>query len=107
MEELETLREQKMEALKKKLAEQQAKQEQLLAAEQQLEEILKRLVEPKAKERLANVKLVNRNLYYMTVQHLMTAAKTQGFTRKLTDLQVKQVLQHLAGKKREIKIQRK
>ncbi|MBI2529846.1 MAG: hypothetical protein HYW05_01765 [Candidatus Diapherotrites archaeon] len=113
MEELdiEELKKRKMEELKQKFAEQEANEQQAEFAEQQqeaqLDAIMRKLLEPEAKTRLANVRLVNKELYFRAVQSAMYLAQRSGGKEKLNDYQMKRVLERLSGAKREIRIVKK
>ncbi len=100
------LREQRMKELKSQLAEQQEKQRKQAEAETQLDDTLKMLLEPEAKARLANVKLVNSQLYLKTAQVILYLYKTGKAAGKINDEQLKELLKKLSEKK-EITIKRK
>jgi programmed cell death protein 5 len=108
--ELESIKEKRMEELKQRLAQQQAKQEDALKAEMQLDAALKHLLSPEAKARLSNVKLVNEQLYLGAAQAVLYLAKLGkiGAHKKLGDAQMKELLEKISKQtKREIKIKRK
>ena len=105
-EEYEQLREQKMKELQEKMAEQQERQRKTSEAEMQLEEALKIVLSPEAKTRLANVKLVNRELYLTASQTILYLAKAKKLGGKITDEQLKELLRKLSEKK-EVVIKRK
>lgn len=108
---IEELKRRKMEEMKQKFAEHEAHEQQAESAEQQqeaqLDAIMRKLLEPEAKARLANVKLVNKELYFRAVQAAMYLAQRSGGTEKLNDYQVKRILERLSGAKREIRIVKK
>jgi programmed cell death protein 5 len=97
------------EAKKKKLEElrqQSIEQQKAMQAEQQLDSVLKQLLEPEAKARLSRVRMVNAELHAKAVAALIQFAKMNGMQAKITDEQVKSLLEKLSEKK-EIKIKRK
>ena len=108
---IEELKRRKMEEMKQKFAEQEANEQQAAFAAQeqeaQLDAIMRRLLEPEAKTRLANVKLVNKELYFKAVQAAMYLAQQSGGKEKLNDYQMKRILERLSGAKREIRIVKK
>ncbi len=106
MTELEGLKEQKLEELKQKLAQQQAEEEKRLQAEQKIDSLLKMLLSPSAKSRLKNVKLVNQDLYWNTVQQLLLLYRAGRIKGAISEEEVKSILKRLS-QKREIKIKRK
>lgn len=77
-----------------------------IEAELQLGAIARKLLDDKARERLNNVRLVNRNLYISAVQALVMLAREGRIAGKVGEEELKAVLQNL-GEKREIKIRRK
>ena len=108
---IEELKRRKLEEMKQKFAEQEAAGQQAEFAEQQqeaqLDAIMRKLLEPEAKARLANVRLVNKDLYFRAVQSVMYLAQRSGEKEKLNDYQVKRILERLSGAKREIRIVKK
>ena len=102
MTEVDEIRQNKLEELKKR-QEQQRQQEE---ADARLETAVKQLLEEKAKARLSNVKLVNPEVYFKAVQaiiYLFNAGQVQG---KLNEEQLKALLKKLS-EKREVHIKRK
>jgi programmed cell death protein 5 len=100
------LRNQRLEQLKAQMEEKQAHREQENEAQQKIEQMLARVLEPTAKERLSNVRLVNNERYLKTVQAILYLAQHPQFQGKISDEQVKQILQRLS-EKRETTIKRK
>ncbi|MBS3057187.1 MAG: hypothetical protein J4415_01005 [Candidatus Diapherotrites archaeon] len=108
---IEELKRRKMEEMKQKFAGQEATEQHAAFAAQeqeaQLDAIMRKLLEPEAKARLANVRLVNKDLYFRAVQSVMYLAQQSGGKEKLNDYQVKRILERLSGAKREIRIVKK
>ena len=100
--EYENIKEQKLKQLKEQ-AEQQQKESD---AEMQLNEALKMLLEPEAKARLSNVKLVNKELYIKAAQFLLYMVKSGKVKGKIDEQQLKELLKKLS-EKREMQIKRK
>lgn len=100
--EQERLRQQKLEELNKRYEEGKKEAEE----EAQLNTVLRALLSEKAKARLNNVKLVNRELYLKAVQAIVHLQNTGNVQGKLDDEQLKLLLEQLRNK-REIKIRRK
>ncbi len=99
MTELDEIRQKKMEELRQK-------QEAEAETEQKLDVLVKRLLTEEARERLSNVKLVNKEVYFKAVQtiiYLFNAGQVQG---KIDEEQLKGLLKKLTEKK-EINIKRK
>ncbi|MEW6294686.1 MAG: DNA-binding protein [Candidatus Diapherotrites archaeon] len=106
MNEDEQAREQKLSELKKRLVEQKIAEQQALEAESKINSALMQLLSEEAKARLSNVRLVNRELYSAAVQNLIWLAKNGYIKQKVSEGQMKQLLEKL-NVKREIKIKRK
>jgi programmed cell death protein 5 len=102
MSEEEELKQKKMEEMKKQMEGQQRQME----AEMQLDSALKRALTDEARERLNNVKLVNRELYMKATQAIIYFLNNSRVQAKLSDSEVKMLLQKLTQKK-EINIRRK
>ncbi len=75
-------------------------------SEAQLEALLRNVLEEDARTRLANIKLVNKELYIKTVQAIIYLYKSGGINGKIDDSQLKEVLVKLNVKKK-INIRRK
>ena len=75
-------------------------------AEGKLEAMLRNVLEDDARTRLANIKLVNKELYIKTVQGIIYLYKSGGINEKLNDSRLKDILAKLNVKK-EINIRRK
>ena len=85
---------------KLKQAEQQAQ------AEAQLKSLLDALMTQQAKERLMNVRLVNKELYLKAAQYVILMYRSGKFQGKLEEETLIQLLKSMS-QKREIKIVRK
>ncbi len=105
--ELDQLRQQRMEELKARMAQQQNAEQQAVEAEQQLDGLLRQVLEPEAKARLSNIRLVNRELYYKTAQTIAYIAKSGKLHQKISEAELKKLLERLSPPKKEIRIKRK
>ncbi len=101
MTELEEIKQKRMEELRNAQAQQQAEEE----AEQKIDSAVRQMLTEKARERLGNVKLVNKELYLKAVQ-AMAYLQQSGGVGKLDDAQLRALLKKIGGKK-EISIRRK
>jgi programmed cell death protein 5 len=97
--------EKQLEAMRRQIAQQQAQQE-ADQAQEQLDNVLRFLLEPEAKQRLANVRIANKPLYLKTAQALLMLYKAGQVNGKVSDAELKQLLEKLS-EKREPKITRK
>ena len=102
------------EEIKKKMLEQkmqqhlamQSQNQQMAEAQQALKSIMSQILEPKAKERLANLKVVKPELAMQLEMYLAQMAQAGQIQSKLTDEQIVLILRKLS-EKREIQIKRK
>ena len=101
----ESIQERQVEEIRKRMAEQQAEEEST-KAEQQLEGAMRFLLDPKAKQRLGNLRIGNKPLYLKTVQTLLMLYKSQRIAERVSDEELKKILVQLS-EKREPKITRK
>ena len=81
-------------------------QQQMAEAQQALKSIMSQILEPKARERLANLKVVKPELAMQLEMYLAQLAQSGQIQSKLTDEQIVLILRKLS-EKREIKIKRK
>lgn len=89
-EELEELRQKKLQEM-----------QQAQAMDMQKKHLLKNLVEPKAYERLMNVRLANPELYDQLISLLAYLFKSGQVKGKVSEAQVLQLLSKLTGARRE------
>ncbi|MBS7607668.1 MAG: DNA-binding protein [Candidatus Bathyarchaeia archaeon] len=104
--ELEEIRQRKLLALQRKLAEEQRKAQMEQQLELQKQAILKSILTPEARQRLANLKLVKPEFTAQLELQLIQLAQMGRLPIPLTDEQLKQILVQLQSQKREIKIRR-
>ena len=102
MNEMDEIKQRKMEEVKKQYEEQQAEHQM----EQQLESMMRTVLTDKAKARLANIKMVNKEIYFKAVQAVIYLYNAGQITGKLDDEELKSLLKKLTEKK-EMKIRRK
>lgn len=84
----------------------QGQQQQMAEAQQALKAVMLQILEPKARERLANLKVVKPELAMQLEMYLAQLAQSGQIQSKLTDEQIVLILRKLS-EKREIKIKRK
>ncbi len=73
--------------------------EQRMKMAQQLDAVLSRILSPEAKQRMANVRLVNEEKYLAAAQGLLGMVQQGRVHGKVTDEQVKAILGQLTPKK--------
>lgn len=104
--EYDDIREQKLQEIKAEMLKQQEKQKKAAEAETQLDEALRLALSPGAKERLANVRIVNKNTYLKVAQGILYLYRTGRVRGKISEEQLKEFLKKISEKK-EIRIKRK
>jgi programmed cell death protein 5 len=104
--ELEELRQRKLLALQRKLAEEQRQAQMEQQLELQKQAILRNILTPEARQRLANLKMVKPEFTAQLELQLIQLAQQGKLPIPLTDEQLKQILIQLQNRKREIKIRR-
>ena len=97
--------EQKEEYKQKALKRRSEKEAEFRAAEQ-IDQLLRQVLDPAAKQRLSNVRLVNPELHQKTTQAILYLVQNRKFSGKFNEEQIKQLLEKLS-QKRETKITRK
>jgi len=98
----EQIKSQKMEELKK----QQEEEQMQVEAEAKIASMVRGLLTEKARTRLNNVRLVNKELYLKAVQIILYLQKAGQLQGKLEENTLKEILDKVRNKK-EIKITRK
>ncbi|MEM3978728.1 MAG: DNA-binding protein [Desulfurococcales archaeon] len=95
--ELEEIRRRKLEELQRRAALEEERKRRA-EAEALKQEILRRILTPKARERLANVKLVRPELAEFVENQLVALAQTGRLNRQIDDEELKEILADLASK---------
>jgi programmed cell death protein 5 len=109
-EELEKLRKKRLQELQREEDLQQSIENQELQ-QKQLEEqknmVLRAILTPPAKERLTRIKLARPQIGEQIENQLIMLAQSGRLNQKIDDQQLKQLLQRLMPKKRDINIKRR
>lgn len=105
-EELEELRQRKLLALQRRMAEEQRKAQTEQQIEMQKQAILKSILTPEARQRLTNLKLVKPEFTVQLELQLIQLAQGGKLPIPLTDEQLKQILIQLQSQRREPRIRR-
>jgi len=85
----------------------QEEMEQQKQAEAQLHMILMQILEPEARERLNAIRLTRPDFARAVEQQLVLLAKSGRLKQKITDAQLKALLQQIQPAKKEFNIRRK
>ena len=88
-------------------AQQQMQQQAQQEFEAQKKQILSQIMTSEARNRLANLRLTKPDLVNQIELQLIQSAQAGSLRGKVTDEQLKVLLQQIAGQKKEIKITRK
>lgn len=102
----ENLKQKKLEELQEQMKQQQEAEQKEIEMENKVNSMLKQTLSEEARQRLNNVKLVNKELYMRAFQAIM-GLQQQGYLKeRLSEAQVKEILMKLKNN-REINIKRK
>lgn len=108
--ELAEIRRRKLEEMQRGAADQQAAEEQQRAQEAEKakkQQILRQILDPEARERLNNVRLVKPDLAENVENQLIQLASMGRINRLLTDEDIKDILARFTESKRETRIERR
>ena len=101
-EELERIRQRKMEELQRRIAE----QEERARRELERQAAMRVILTPEARQRLANLRLVKPELVAQLEEQLIQLANTGRIRMPITDETLKQILLRLSSSRRRIRIRR-
>lgn len=101
-EELERIRQRKMEELRRRIAE----EEERARRELERQAAMRIILTPEARQRLANLRLVKPELVAQLEEQLIQLANTGKIKMPITDDVLKQILIRLSSSKRRIRIRR-
>jgi programmed cell death protein 5 len=107
--ELAEIRRRRLEQLQRQGMDQQAMDEELRRQKQvdaQIHHVLLQILEPEARERLANIKLTKPEFARAIEQQLVALAQSGRLKQKITDAQLKELLQQLVPQKKDWNIRR-
>jgi programmed cell death protein 5 len=107
--ELAELRRRRLDQLQRQSADQQAMDEDLRRQKQvdaQIHHVLLQILEPEARERLSNIKLTKPEFARAIEQQLVALAQSGRLKQKITDAQLKELLQQIVPQKKDWNIRR-
>lgn len=104
--ELEELRKRKLLELQRKIAEEQRREQLQKQLELQKQALLRNILTPKARQRLANLKMVKPEFTSQLELQLIQLAQQGKLPIPLKDEKLKQILIQIQARKREPKIRR-
>ncbi len=109
-EELRELRRRKMQEMQRSADDQRASEEQQQQQEAERarkQQILRQILDPQARERLSNVRLVRPDLAENVENQLIQLASMGRINRVLSEKEIKDILARMTETKRDIKIERR
>ena len=103
-EELDAIRQKKLAAMRDQAVQEQAQEEQMAEAQAQKEAILRQILTPEARSRLMNIRMVKPQFAEQLEMQLIQLAGSGRLKGRVTDEQLKGLLQQLQGRERERKV---
>ena len=103
-EELDEIRRRKLASLREEALEEQVREQQLAEAQAQKEAILRQILTPEARSRLTNIRMVKPQVAEQIELQLIQLASSGRLRARVTDEQLKKLLQQITGQERERKI---
>jgi programmed cell death protein 5 len=105
--EIEEIRQRRMLELRQRLSQEQQRAQMQQQVEVAKQAILRRILEPKARQRLNNLKMVKPDFANQLELQLIQLAQSNKVKTPITDELLKEILMRLQSQRREIKITRR
>jgi programmed cell death protein 5 len=105
-EELEALRRRRLMELQQQMLQEQQRAEAQRRLELQKQSLMRRILTPKARQRLANLKMVRPEFASQLELQIIQIAQQGRISIPITDDQLKEILSKLQKSRREIRIRR-
>jgi programmed cell death protein 5 len=105
-EELEALRRKRLMELQQQMLQEQQRAEAQRRLELQKQALMRRILTPKARQRLANLKMVRPEFASQLELQIIQIAQQGRISIPITDDQLKEILSRLQRSRREIRIRR-
>ncbi len=102
--ELDAIRQRKLAEMQQQAAEEQIADQQAAEAQAQKEAILRQILTPEARQRLTNIRMVKPQMAEQIEIQLIQLAGSGRLRSRVTDEQLKSLLQQIQGRERERKI---
>jgi len=105
--ELEAVRQRKLQELQIRAQQEAAAQEQAKHLEAQRQMLMRQLLTPEARERLANLRMTRPDIVESVENQLIMLVQSGRITQQIDDYTLRQILRKVVPQKREIKIERR
>jgi len=106
-EELDAIRQRKIQELMAKQQQAVVEEEQNKQLEAQRQLVLRQILTPEARERLANLRIARAEVAGAVEDQLIMLAQSGRINQQIDDATLKELLRKIVPKKREIKIERR
>lgn len=106
-EELEEIRQKRMHALRQRLSQEQQQAQLQQQVEATKQAIMRRMLEPKARQRLSNLKMIKPDFANQLELQLIQLAQSGKVRTPMTDEVLKEILIRLQSQRRDIRITRR
>ncbi|UCE91859.1 MAG: DNA-binding protein [Methanobacteriota archaeon] len=105
--ELDLLRQKKLQELQMKAQQEAAAQEQVKQAEAQKAMLMRQILTPEARERLMNLRMTRPDVVEQVEEQLLMLVRSGRVSQQIDDYTMRQILRKVMPTKREIKIERR
>ena len=105
--ELEALRQRKMQELQVRAQQEAMAQEQAKQVDAQRQMVMRQILTPEARERLANLRMTRPDVVDSVENQLIMLVQSGRITQQIDDYTLRQILRKVMPQKREIKIERR
>lgn len=105
--ELEALRQRKMQELQLRAQQEAVAQEQAKQIDAQRQMVMRQILTPEARERLANLRMTRPDIVDSVENQLIMLVQSGRITQQIDDFTLRQILRKVMPQKREIKIERR
>jgi programmed cell death protein 5 len=106
-EELDLLRQRKMQELQMRAQQEAVQQEQAKRVEAEKAMLMRQLLTPEARERLANLRMTRPDVVESVENQLIMLVQSGRITQQIDDYTLRQILRKVMPQKRDIKIERR
>jgi programmed cell death protein 5 len=105
--ELEVLRQRKLQELQLQAQQQAIAQDQQKRNDAEKQNLMRQLLTPEARERLANLRMTRPDIVESVENQLIMLVQSGRITQQIDDYTLRQILRKVMPQKREIKIERR